>query len=169
VSGEVVVVTGGDLHRGVGQPRPKNEGDECTILPVDAMEVRVTTPAGETSQRWAVAHVCAGRFGRRSGFAGVVNAGFVDGLNLAPRGHPGDGRVELILVDRAMPWRQRAAARRRARTGSHVPHPSVHITAVTEWECERVGHEMLFIDGVDAGAWWKVSVLVRPGRVLIAV
>jgi hypothetical protein len=168
-SREAVIVTSGDLHRGVGEPRAKNVGDECTLLPVDVMEVVVTSSRGETSVRPAVAHVCVGRFGARRGFAGLVNAGFVNGLNLAPRGHPGDGRVELVIFDESVPWRQRRLARRRARTGSHVPHPSIHVSSVNEWTRERVRGEALHIDGVMVDSWSKIAVTVRPGHVVIAV
>jgi hypothetical protein len=168
-SSEAVIVTGGDLHRGVGQPRAKNSGDDCMLLPIDAMEIVVTSPSGETSVRHAVAHVCVGRFGTRRGFAGLVNAGFVDGLNLAPRGHPGDGRVELVIFDESVPWRQRRLARKRAQTGSHVPHPSIHLSAVGEWTRERAKGEALYIDGCMVESWSKIEVTVLPGHVVIAV
>lgn len=165
----VVVLTAGDLHRGVGQPRPKEVGEACTLLPVDVLEVKVTTGEGETTFHRAVGHVCLGHFVSARGFTGLVNAGFVDGLNLAPRGHPGDGRVELVVAEAKMPWRQRMMARRRARTGSHLPHPSIRVSAVQEWTFVRQNDETLSIDGHDLYAWSEAAVTVRPGLLVVAV
>ena len=168
VSDRVAVSSGGDLHRGLGSPRVKSPGDECVIVPVDLMRVAVEMTNGTRVVLPAVAHVCIGSFGARSGFRGLVNAGFVDGLNLAPRGHPGDGRVELVTMEPNVPWRQRWMARRRAVTGTHVPHPQIRVTAVESWACE-VGGDELRIDGVVVSGASRVSVAVEPGRVRVAV
>lgn len=165
----VVTLSGGDLHRGLGEPRRVKPGDPCTMLPVDALRVDVTTVAGESVTFAAVAHVCVGRFGGRGGFEAVVNAGFVQGLNLTPRGHPGDGRLELISVSPEMTWRQRRMARRRARTGTHLPHPEIVVSQVETWTTERRDRRRLAVDGVEVAGWSTVSVRVMPGRVHVAV
>lgn len=137
-------------------------------LPVDLMRVTVEMSDGSHVVLPAVAHVCVGRFGARAGFRGVVNAGFVDGLNLAPRGHPGDGRVELVTMDAKIPWRQRRMARRRAVTGTHVPHPRIHVTPVEAW-CSDVDCGDLRVDGVLVPGAARISVVLEPGRVRVAV
>lgn len=164
----VVMVGGGDLHMGLGMPRVKRPGEECTILPVDLMRVTVETADGAAVHLSAVAHVCIGRFGARGGFSGLVNAGFVDGLNLAPRGHPGDGRVELVTVDAGLPWRQRLMARRRAVTGTHVPHPMIDVAVRDAWTAS-VEDGNLNVDGVVIPGARRVSVSLEPGRVRVAV
>jgi hypothetical protein len=48
---------------------------------------------------------------------------FRRGLDLVPRGHPGDGRAELQIY--AVPGRERRALQARLATGTHVPHPKI--------------------------------------------
>ena len=48
---------------------------------------------------------------------------FRRGLDLVPRGHPGDGRAEVQVY--AVPARERRALRARLATGTHVPHPQI--------------------------------------------
>lgn len=57
----------------------------------------------------------------------VANGQFLDGVDVVPRGHPGDGRLEIQVY--ALTPGERGAMRRRLPRGTHVPHP--HITAVT--------------------------------------
>lgn len=57
----------------------------------------------------------------------VANGQFLDGADVVPRGHPGDGRLEIQVY--ALTPGERGAMRRRLPGGTHVPHP--HITAVT--------------------------------------
>src|SRR5262249_59072923 len=57
------------------------------------------------------------------GATGVViaNGQFLHANDVVPRGHPGDGRIELQVY--SVPRRERGALRRRVRDGSHLPHP----------------------------------------------
>lgn len=48
---------------------------------------------------------------------------FRRGLDLVPRGHPGDGRAEVQIY--AVPGRERRALQSRLATGTHVPHPKI--------------------------------------------
>ena len=64
----------------------------------------------------------------------VANGQFLRGADVVPRGHPGDGRLEVQVY--AVPRGQRRAFRDRLRTGSHVPHPGIH--QATGWSIEVV-------------------------------
>jgi hypothetical protein len=48
---------------------------------------------------------------------------FRAGLDVVPRGHPGDGRAEIQVYAVAGP--DRRVLRRRLATGTHVPHPGI--------------------------------------------
>lgn len=168
IRGAVCILTTGDLWRGLGEPGPKVPHDECTILRVDVLEVTLDMIDGTSTRSRAVAHVCLGRFGSRKGFCGVVNAGFVDGANLAPRGHPGDGRVEFVTMDAGVSWRQRRMARKRAITGTHLPHPSIRVETVTTWSAETDG-ETLRVDGVVIPGVRHLSVTIGAGQLAVAV
>lgn len=159
-----VVLTGGDVHRGLGRPAPKSPGEESVLVEVDRMLCSVTTRTGEVRIH-AFAHVVVGRLLSPGVFEACVNAGFVGGRNLTPRSHPGDGVVEAIRLEPSMGLRQRREAQRRSYTGAHVPHPLVRILPTTQWSCVRTGRERLRIDGVVIPGWVSVEVVVEPGAV----
>ena len=50
----------------------------------------------------------------------VATGEFLRGLDVVPRGHPGDGRAEVQVY--SLRGNERAALRARLRTGTHVPH-----------------------------------------------
>jgi hypothetical protein len=53
----------------------------------------------------------------------IATGQFRDGLDLVPRGHPGDGRAEIQVY--AVPRREWRGLRARLATGTHVPHPGI--------------------------------------------
>lgn len=161
-----VGLSGGDLHRSLGTPTVPGPGQTSTVVRVDRMRCEIDTDHGPVSVM-AVSHVLVGRFVGAGRFTGCVNAGFVGEKNLTPRSHPGDGRVEVVTVDPEMSLRQRLVAVRRARTGTHVPHPMVSITAAQEWETTRRGREVLIVDGRRIRRWSRVRVTVEPGSLSV--
>jgi diacylglycerol kinase family enzyme len=68
-----------------------------------------------------------------------MNAEFVGPFDVSPRGHPADGRVEVIAVDDGLGLRARLQARRRLRTGTHLPHPAISTRSsrAGEWVFDR--------------------------------
>jgi hypothetical protein len=57
----------------------------------------------------------------------IANGQFLRGADVAPRGHPGDGRLEVQVY--ALRRSERRAMLRRLRTGTHVPHPRIRTRA----------------------------------------
>jgi hypothetical protein len=53
----------------------------------------------------------------------IATGQFRNGLDVVPRGHPGDGRAEVQVY--AIPGRERRQLRARLATGTHVPHPKI--------------------------------------------
>lgn len=98
---------------------------------------------------------------RRSTTVAVVNGGWIEGFDVAPRAHPGDGRLDLQIY--AVPGPQRGELRRRLATASHLPHPGVterRVRAVTvefdrPWGC--------VIDGRDADPRDRLELEVLRG------
>lgn len=95
-------------------------------IAVNAIEVG--TPPAELralSRERAITVTVDGRRIHRGPATGVViaNGQFIDGLDVVPRGHPGDGRLE-VQVHWLRPG-ERGAMRRRLATGSHLPHPRI--------------------------------------------
>ena len=91
----------------------------------------------------------------------VISTGqFRHGLDLVPRGHPGDGRAEVQIY--AVPGAQRRELRTRLATGTHVPHPGITQRSgarVTVSVDRRVALE---VDGRPSPATDLVDITVVP-------
>jgi hypothetical protein len=165
-----VVLTGGDLHRALGAPGTPDTDSDCTELEVDLLEVVVERRDGREETTWAASSVVAGNWWRRGRVTAVLNTGFLDERNLAPRAHPNDGAFEVLQVDRVMPRRERREALRRSLTGSHLPHPLIGLVRADSWEIERTGPlDTLRIDGVIVRDWCRVRVTLHPDALLVVV
>jgi diacylglycerol kinase family enzyme len=91
----------------------------------------------------------------------VASGQFVDGLDVVPRGHPGDGRLEVQVY--ALRRGERRAMRSRLPQGVHVPHPRI-TTAVGRRVRVVMDRDRapLTIDGVARDAVDEVTVEVLP-------
>lgn len=159
--------TSGNLHRSLGAPSFRVAGT-FTQLPIDALvcEVKVR---GDMRTMVACADVTVGSWFSRRGLVIVTNVGIRDGLDVTPGSHPNDGKFEILSMDASMSVRQRLIARRRARTGSHLPHPCLTRMTRTEFSIERRGGQRLFVDSVDVGEWDSVRVHIDPDRLRVLV
>jgi hypothetical protein len=166
VGRQPVRLVGGDLARTLGIAAGAAERDGSVLeLPVDIMEV--TTDDGEFV---ACAHVVVKPPARRGGWwigplVAVMNAQFVGDWDVAPRGHPNDGRVEVLEIAGSMSIRDRLAVRRRLPLGTHVPHPAIRTRSVREATFEFERPMVARIDGRGVGTVRSVSVRVRPDAV----
>lgn len=159
---------GGNLHRALGSPGMLGPGESGIELPVDALSCAVVTASGELSII-AASEVTVGSWYGRRGFSIVTSAGSWRGLDVAPASHPNDGRAEFLTIAPSMRWRARREARRRAVTGSHVPHPEISLVSVRSTTLVRHGRQRLFIDSVEVRGWNEVSVTVVPDALRIVV
>jgi hypothetical protein len=155
-------IAGGDLFRSLGSPPSRGEGQR---LPVDAFRVRLD--GGEPML--AVAHVVARRRWLTGPVLVVANCGYVGGFDAAPRAHPNDGRLDVIEVDPSMPVRQRLQARRRARSGTHLPHPQLRTRTVDATEWEWPSPMTVEVDGIDRGRCMRLAVEVLTDHFAIHV
>ena len=161
----IVGLAGGDLHATVGGPgaRSRLAVGGTMHLPIDVARVELD---GEHHR--FVAHLV----GHRGWWWGpvliVANAQYVGPWNVAPRAHPGDGLLDALLVER-MSVRDRLGARRRARTGSHVPHPSISVRrrGAHEWTFDRPLR--IRLDGEDVGRARHIAVEVEPDAAIVVV
>jgi YegS C-terminal NAD kinase beta sandwich-like domain len=90
----------------------------------------------------------------------IATGQFRRGLDIVPRGHPGDGRAEIQVY--AVRDRDLRALRRRLATGTHVPHPEITQrtgSRVTVTTGRKVGLE---IDRKHASATDFVELTVVP-------
>jgi len=100
----------------------------------------------------------------------VVVAGgqFLRGTDLVPRGHPGDGRVEVQVY--SLRRAERRAMRARLAGGDHVPHPRIAQASgrrvMVRWDHREAPLE---VDGRALATAGELEVLVRPGAVRVLI
>ena len=164
LSTEPCQLTAGNIHAALGRPTPKKPGEPCMILPVDALEVVIHRRGGPGASILAAGEVIIGRWqwGRHCVIA--TNAGVVGDLNIAPRAHPNDGVMDVLTRHAEMRFRERWLARRKARLGTHLPHPNLEYRTSTDLHHDRHGREPLWVDGVRVTSWTSVSIRVRTDR-----
>ncbi len=153
-------VTAGDILTTLGGGAPS--GVASLAYPIDLIEVIAD---GETFT--AVAHVVARRRLWTGQFLVAMNAAWVDGLYLGPRSHPNDGLVDVTFGSLA--WQQRFMARRRAVTGTHLPHPAMKMVRRSEYTAELDRSLPLRLDGVAKGTVRNLRIQVRPDAGVVVV
>jgi hypothetical protein len=154
-------VTGGDLARTMGGGTPGRFPGEVTRAPVDVLQVMA-----DGRGTIAVAHVMVGSWWHGECRL-ALNAQYLGRLDLAPRSHPNDGRLDALVLAPSMSWRARLQARRRARSGTHLPHPQLSMsqTAAVEWTFDRA--LPIRVDGVRWGRGREVRVTVVPDALVV--
>ena len=152
-----VALTGGDLARTLG-----GRGDEAAMRTGHATHVTVDVGSALIDGRlhWFVAHLVARRSWLRGRVVVIANAAFLGAWNIAPRAHPGDGRLDLLDGD--LPLGERLRARRRLAAGTHVPHPAIACrrTAAVQLDLDRP--TPIYLDGRRTGSATTLSVRVEP-------
>jgi hypothetical protein len=97
----------------------------------------------------------------------VANGQFLHGNDVAPRGHPGDGRFEVQVY--ALGRRERAGLRTRLPLGTHVPHPSIREmsgrTVTVRWSAGA----WLDVDGEQRGPVSTVTIEIAPAALRLRV
>ena len=97
----------------------------------------------------------------------VMNGQYLRGLDLSPRGHPGDGVAEAQLY--ALPPAARQAMRRRLTTGAHLPHPAIAIRRARRVVVRSSRPAALEIDGIRVGRITALEITLRPGAYRLLV
>jgi len=185
-----------DLARALGlaagttaQPGHRVDPARGTVLPCDvlvlddarrAVNAVVSGVAPDRLRRWHRTHpVTVEVDGRvvgegRATTVVVASGQFLRGTDLAPRGHPGDGRIEVQVY--ALGPGERRPMRARLPGGDHVPHPHIAQasgrTVVVRWtgSGRRARRGVpLEVDGRPAGRTREIGITVTPGaaRVLL--
>lgn len=156
-------LVGGDLARTLGGGHNRFPG-----IVVQATVDLLRVDAGE-SFTWAVAHVVARRRWYRGEVLFATNAQFFGNFDIAPRAHPNDGRVDIVHVAREMSWRARWQARRRARTGTHMPHPQLTSRQVADYTIDFRHPMWIWVDGVKWQRSMHLQVTVEPDALEVYV
>lgn len=148
---------GGDLCRtlgGLGDEAHLRSGS-ATILPVDLGAVLV-----DGRLHWFVAHLVARGSWWRGRVVAAMNAQFIGAWDVAPRGHPNDGRLDVLDGDPSLSLRSQI--RSRLATGTHVPHPAIEERHVSALQVDLARPTPVYLDGESIGAARSLSLRVEP-------
>ena len=161
-----MALLGGDLMKTVGGTgdATRLQGD-VPVLPIDV--VRVESPGRDTT--WCVAHLVARRSWWRDEIVAAMNAQHIGSWDVTPRGHPNDGRIDLVRVAASMSIRDRLQARRRLPQGTHVPHPDIEVRQVSSTTIELARATRIWIDGERWGSVTSITLTVEPDALLVVV
>lgn len=161
-------VVGGDLWRVVGAPAggaDRLRSEHARTAPIDLIEVMAD---GETY--WA----CIGVVVRNSWWWGpavvAMSAEALGPWRLAPAAHPNDGRLHVLstgLGQPALSVTQRVLARRRLRSGSHVPHPAIAVRRVQSSEYRFDRPLGLWLDSERVGRCRELTLTIQPDAAVI--
>lgn len=156
---------GGDLCKTLG-----GGGDEARLRTPEAMRFpvdlgRVELPDG--GRHWFVAHTVIRHRGWLGRTVAVMNAQWLGDWDLGPRAHPGDARLDV--TDGRLPLGDLLKARKRVRTGTHLPHPDLVTTRTAQWHSNFVHTEMLWLDGQRVARLRELTIEVEPDALWVVI
>jgi hypothetical protein len=155
---------GGDLCRTLG-----GTGDEARLRSASAVQLPVDLCAVLLDGRlhWFVAHLVARRGWWRGRVVAAMNAQFLGAWDVAPRGHPNDGRLDVLDAD--LPLDERLQVRARLKAGTHVPHPRIAERHVAALQIDFDRPTPVELDGDDMGPARSLVLHVEPDALLCVV
>lgn len=155
---------GGDLCRTLGGTgdEARLRSDRAVQLPVDVGSVLV-----DGRLHWFVAHLVARRSWWRGRVVAAMNAQYLGGWDVAPGGHPNDGRLDVLDGD--LPLGQRLLARNRLPTGTHVPHPQISQRRVEAVQVDLDRPTPVRLDGEHVGEARALSLRIEPDALVCVV
>lgn len=153
----VLGLAGGDLARSVGATGDVDRlrSDVAQELPVDLGSVLV-----DGRLHWFVAHLVARNRWWGGRFVVAMNAEYLGTWKLAPRGHPNDGRLDIL--DGNLTIDDRLKARSRLPRGEHIPHPRIATRQVNSFQVEFDRPTPIYLDGERCGTARTLSIRVEP-------
>lgn len=152
--GAVISVSAGDLHRTLGLGAEMRS--EPRWFPIDLGFASLDGGP----ERPFVAHAVVRSRGWLGPGAVVMNAAWIDDRYLGPRAHPNDGLLDV--TEGSLPARQLLIAAKRAKTGTHLPHPRLKLRRVSDWQYTFPRPRGLWLDGHRVGRVTNVAVRVAP-------
>jgi hypothetical protein len=155
---------GGDLCRTVGGrgDEARLRSAEAMVLPVDLGSVLV-----DGRQHWFVSHLVARHSWWRGRVVAVMNAQWIGRWDVAPKGHPNDGRLDVLDGDLGLD--DRLKVRSRLATGTHVPHPDIAQSRVAAVQLEFDRPTPIWLDGERIASARSVSIRTEPDALTCVV
>ena len=133
----------------------------------DAIEIEFSDGDDKISHQCFLGNAVIRRSWLRGAMTGVFNTSFIAGRDWAPRAHPNDGKLDVLLLDDAMSLRQRITAYRLSRSGSHLPHPQLKYLQSQSYVVSDLDAAKLTVDSVEFGEVKYCSFRLVPDAISI--
>jgi hypothetical protein len=131
-----IILASGDLARTLGASLPS---PDCSYrrLPIDLFRICVVDSRGFSTHRLSMSHCLIHRRFLDGGLlrgriTAICNSQYMQGRDIAPRGHPNDGRIEVVEFSGELSIRQRLLVLKRMKTGDHLPHPLIRFRQISD-------------------------------------
>lgn len=150
-------ILGGDLGRTIGArgDEARLRSPEATVVSMDLGSVLL-----DGTIHWFAAHLVARRSWWRGPVLAAMNAQWIGPWDVAPKSHPNDGILDILDGDPA--FDDRLKARRRLRTGTHVPHPDIRVRRVPAVQVDLGRPTPVWLDGERIGSFTDLSIRIEP-------
>lgn len=154
----------GDLARSVGSVGDPDRlhSDQAHQLPVDLGLALI-----DGRPHYFVAHLVARRWAWTGRFVVAMNAEYLGTWKMAPRGHPNDGRLDVL--DGRLSFNDRLKARSRLPHGGHLPHPGITSRQVTAVQIAFDRPTPVYLDGEGVGKATTMSIRVEPDALMCVI
>ena len=98
----------------------------------------------------------------------VMNAEFYKNRRVSVRGHPGDGKFEVLTSE--LKLIQYLLASKRSESGNHLPHPDLKVRSTAQYEVSFPHQMRVYADGrlIGRSDEVEISVVSRAVKVVIA-
>lgn len=156
----------GVARRGFALPMDGLQLDDGTLA---VNMVILGSPPDRLAWRSRSAKITVRLDGRASGLAVegattvvVATGQWLRGLDLVPRGHPGDGKADIHMY--ALERRERKHVRTRLLTGTHVPHPYITVRTGVEVNIQASRELELEVDGMAKEETATLRAKIVPAR-----
>ncbi|MCP5027176.1 MAG: hypothetical protein GY929_12910 [Actinomycetia bacterium] len=155
---------GGDLCRTVGG---RGDAERLSTGAAQRLPIDLGVALLDGRPEIFVAHlVVPGRFWLGP-WTVIMNASWLGDWQFAPASHPNDGRLEIF--EGTVPLNDLASFRRRARAGTHLPHPKIAARRTRSAQFEFDRPRRVVVDGRPTGRVRTISVRVESDRLLCVV
>ncbi len=162
-----IAILNSNIARSLGMNGSDLSVEKMLKTSFDAIEVEISDCDDQISCEIFLGNALIRNSWRRGAITGVFNTSFIAGRDWAPRAHPNDGKLDVLLIDEAMSLRQRITAYRLSRSGSHLPHPHLKYLQSQSYVANDPETAILTLDSVEFGAVKRCSFRVIPDAVSI--
>ena len=164
--GEILPVfglLGGDLWRTLGGSSHESRlySKEATFLEIDLGCVLL-----DGKIFWFSSHVFVGEKLANEQVL-ISNVAHYGKMNVAPKAHPGDGKLDVLKINLSVT--QKIKALKRSASGDHLPHPRIKYERVKAAQLDLGKKKSVEIDGQKIGKFSDISFILEEQALSVIV